>query len=235
MAERTAEESHVKRSRLLGSLPFLVALGIAPDAAVEVPLSRASFERALEEGRSCKRIETSSPYIIVKSGSEPWLATIVDDLIESVVSDVVSDSYVTVRLATPYTRVRSAACQANLYGSAFDEAAAWEAARSAETVGFELLTSTLSRTHPPLTVETEDRYGTEPTSVRSAGPRVAGVTLRRGEGDEAELVPAVDTGLEYVVPASALQGAGPFFLVVRTEAPEGRLTLKLKQSVLGKS
>jgi hypothetical protein len=79
-----------------------------------------------------------------------------------------------------------------------------------------------SRLLGSLPVETTDRYGTEPTTVQSVGPRVAGVALRRGEGDKAALVPAVDTGLEYVIPASALQGAGPFFLLVRTEAPRDR-------------
>jgi hypothetical protein len=66
----------VKRTRLFGSIPLLLALGIAQVGAVEVPLSRASFERAVEEGRSCKRMEDSDAYVILKRGTEPVLAAL---------------------------------------------------------------------------------------------------------------------------------------------------------------
>jgi len=225
----------VKRSRLFGSIPLLLALGSVQVGAAEVPLSRASFERAVEEGRSCKRLETSDAYVILKRGTEPVLAALLEHLLEWFTGDTVSDSFVTVRLSTPYTLVRWSACLAKLQGSPFDAEAAWETARTASTVAFQFETKTIVQTHPPLTVATADRYGTEPATVQEAGPRVAEASLRRGEGENATILRAVESaGVESVFPAAALQGSGPLFLVLRTEAPEGRITLKLKPSLLRK-
>lgn len=223
------------RMPLVAFLAAVLVSGVAPASAVEAPLSRPSFERAVEEGRSCKRIDTSGPYVIVKRGTEPFLASLLDDLLETYLAEEVSDSFVTVRLGTPYTRVRQAACEAKLFGEPFDAQAAWESARASATVTLTIETKTVSKPTLPMTVDMEEKYGTEPVTLLSAGPVPVEVALRRGERDGATIVPPVrELGFEYEFPASALQGEGPFFLIVHTEAPDGQAALKLRPSVLRK-
>ena len=218
--------------RLPAGLVLIFTLAGAPAGAVEAPLSRASFERAIEEGRSCRRIEKAGPYII-KRGKEPPLAALFDRLLQAFLAEEISDSFVTVHLATPYTRVRQAACMAKLYGTPFDEDAAWDSARTTSTVGLDFLTTTFSQPTLPMTVDAEGRYGTIPGTLRSPGSPVIHAALQRGEGDGAILIPAEEKSpLEYVFPAAALQGRGPFFVVLQTEAPDGKVVLKLKPSLL---
>src|SRR5262245_35720151 len=216
-------------------LAVILACAIAPVRAVEAPLSRASFDRAVKEGLSCKRIDKAAPYVIVKRGTEPFLATMLDDLFESTLGEEVSDSFVTVRLAPPYTRVRQAACEAKQFGEAFDAEAAWESARASATVTLTIETKTFSEPTLPMTVDMQDKYGTEPVTWQQfAGPLPVALTVRRGEGNGATVVPPVkELGLEYEFPASALQGAGPLFLLIQTEK-DGPMTLKLRPSALRK-
>lgn len=223
-------------SRLLASLAFLAAIGFAPGAAVEVPLTRASFERALQEGRSCKRPKSTGPYLVVKKGTEPFLAAVLGDLIEEFGDVKVSDSYVKVLLTTPYTRVKRAACLTALFGAPFDEAALWETARTSSTVTLQVETWTSTTITKPDAAENVEKYGVSaPTTVRESGPGVIGAALRRGEDRNAPLIqPVSEVALEYEFPASALQGEGPFYLVIGIDTPDKQVTVKLKKSVLEK-
>src|SRR5262245_28719920 len=221
----------VRRMRTAGLLacaPVLAALGIAPAAAVESPLSRAAFERAVEQGRSCKNFKKVGPYVVVKRGTEPLVATIFDDLMQHYFDDEITQSFVTIRLDTPFTRARRAACDAMLLNGPFDEVAAWEKAGTSGIVTIYVETRTLSTKNDDLS-RANQAYGVPPETERKEGPRVIGVALRRGEGDGASLVEPISVGIgtEYEFPATALQGKGPFFLIIRTEAPEGQLTMRL--------
>ena len=222
------------KKRLLAGIPLLVALGIAPAGAIEAPLSRASFERAIEEGHACRKPAKAGPYV-VKRGADPVLATVLDDLFEAALEEEVSDSYVTLRLATPYTRVRLAACQARLYGGPLDVEALWDSARTWTTVTLDIDTKTISRPTLPMSADAEAKYGPVPSTRKEAGPWVAAAALRRGEGDGAVLVPSLgECNAQCEFPAAALQGEGPFFLVLRTADPDAPIVLKLKSSLLRK-
>jgi len=83
--------------------PLLLLLAVGQAAALEVPLSRASFERALKEGGACESSHNMGPYFVARKRFEGMAQAIVDTAIE--LHDT-SYSFVTVRLETPYTRVR---------------------------------------------------------------------------------------------------------------------------------
>jgi hypothetical protein len=216
----------------LAGIPLVLAFAIAPCAAVEAPLSRAAFDRAIEEGRSCRGTKKEGFYV-VKKGTAPLLEQILVAVIQSFVADETSESFVTLRLATPYTRVRLAACQAKLFGGSFDAEAAWASARTSATVTIQIETKTVSKPTRPLTADAEEKYGLTPGSPESGGPFVTGVALRRGEGEGATTVgPLGECNLQCEFPATALHGEGPFFLVLRTADSDRPIVLQLKPSLL---
>src|SRR2546428_3676916 len=94
-------------SRLLRTkaaiFPGLLLLVVGQTVALEAPLSRGSFQRALKEGRACKSFHDIGPYVAARKSLEGVAQAIVNNAIESPDN---SYSFVTVRLETPYTRVR---------------------------------------------------------------------------------------------------------------------------------
>jgi hypothetical protein len=159
---------------------------------------------------------------------------VVDALIQSYVSQEISQSFVTIRLATPYTRVMRAACRGKLLGEPIDAAALWEIARASTTVSLWVETATNSTKNDRESLDDQARYGLPPDTTRTSGPRVIGLALRRGDDRGAALVQPISGGggVEFEFPATALQGKGPFYAIVRTEEPEMRMDLKLKRSAL---
>ena len=87
-----------------------------------------------------------------------------------------------------------------------------------------------------LSVADEEKYPPGSNTMTVPGPKVVSVTLRRGQSEDSPVVSPISGGIgtEYEFPASALDGEGPVYVMLRTEEPERRLALRLKSSVLRK-
>jgi hypothetical protein len=215
---------------------FLCSLlaGPVPIHAVEVPLSRASFDRALEEGSRCRRYSDVTSYVVVRKGTESVLAAALEGVFQELFDDSIDQSFVTVRLATPYIQVAWKACEARLTGSPLDVEGLWNTIQASSTVTLEVQTRTSSTPNDAEARYDKEVLGIPPTASRLPGPGVTDVTLRRGaEGPVVQPV-SVLAGVSHEFPATALQGEGPFFVLVRTEEPPLDLVLKLKRSALAK-
>jgi hypothetical protein len=212
-----------------------VVFGIGPVLALEVPLSRASFESALREGGACKRFDARWDYVVFHRSAEPLLAYVVDNLLQSALEQEITDTFVRVRLATPYTRVRMAACEAKQFGRPLDAQALWEDARTATTISLVVEMSTFSKKNDRESLDDQARYGVPPDTATVRGPQAKSVAIQRGHDRNATRVEplSVTGGTGYLFPATALQGEGPFYLLIRTDVRDERLTLKLKHSALG--
>jgi hypothetical protein len=220
--------------RVPTTIPLVLLLGIGSAQAVEVPLSRASFDRALEEGRRCTRLDDAGAYFAVKKRTESFLATILENVAQSYLDNEITQVLVTVRLSTPYTRARRAACEASLLGQPLDEGELWQTVAESTTVSIWVETETVSTKNDRASLEDQAEYHWPPETVHASGPRVRRVDLRRGKAPGAGIVLPVSGGggVEEDFPATALQGRGPFYAIIHTEAPSPDLVLKLKPAVL---
>jgi len=221
-------------SRLLRTkaaiFPGLLLLVVGQAVALEAPLSRGSFQRALKEGRACKSFHDIGPYVAARKSLEGVAQAIVNNAIES---PDTSYSFVTVRLETPYTRVRWLACQANLLGRPLDEEDLWGAVQGSATVSLLVGTEGLHTTNEVVPLDDRLKDGVAPDPVRTGGARVERVSLRRGNDRRAVVVdPIAEDGVAYDFPAEALQGKGPFYAIIGTVSPSLDRTLKLKRSAL---
>lgn len=216
------------------TIPLVLFLGIGSARAVEVPLSRASFDRALEEGRRCTRLGDAGAYVAVEKRPESFLATILESVAQSFLDNEINQVLVTVRLSTPYTRARRTACESTILGQPFDAGELWQAAAASTTVSIWVETETVSTKNDRASQEDQAEYHVPPETVHAPGPGVRRVELRRGKVPGAGIVTPVSGGggVEEVFPATALQGRGPFYAIIHTEAPSPDLVLKLKPAVL---
>lgn len=212
----------------------MLLAGAVPALAVEAPLSRASFDRALEEGDRCHRFSDIKAYVVVKKSTESVLAATLDALLDSYLSDTIDQSFVTVRLTTPYLQVAWKACEAHLTGGPLDVEELWITVQASSTVTLQVETKTSSTANDWSARHDQAEFGVPPTTSRLPGPVVADVTLKRGEEGPVVRPVSVLGGLVYEFPAAALQGEGPFFALVHTEEPRLDLVLKLKRSVLAR-
>jgi len=211
--------------------------GAAPACAAEVPLSRASFDRALAEGGRCKRLSDGDYVVLRKKSTEPVLAAAIEaTLAELFQNDTIDLSFVTVRLRTPYTEVTRKACEARLTNGPLDVEELWSTVQAATTVSLMVETKTSSTANDWSAREDEATLGVPPTTTQLPGPKVTEVSLRRGADRSGPVTQPVSLvgGAEYVFPATALQGEGPFYALVHAEEPRLRLELKLKRSVLAR-
>ena len=211
-------------------IPGLLLLAVGQAAALEVPLSRTSFERALREGRACESFHDMGPHVVARKSLEGVAQAIVNNAIES---PDTSYSFVIVRLETPYTRVRWLACQANLLGRPLDEEDLWRTVQGSATVSLLVETEALHTKNELVPLDDRLKDGLAPDPVRTGGPRVQRVALRRGNDRHAVVVdPIPGDGVAYDFPAEALQGKGPFYAIIGTMTPPLERTLKLKRSAL---
>jgi hypothetical protein len=232
--ESSNRERSMRRSfrRKTVSLPLLFVLGTGTAMALEAPLSRASFERALAEGRACESTRSVGPYLVAKATLGGVAQSMMDNALEYPDTTYL---VVTVRLETPYLRVRRLACQARLGGPPLDEAELWKAIRNSPTVSLWVETQTTHTANGSLPADVQLERGLTSDEVRTGGPRVQRVSLRRGsDRDAATVEPVSEGGVAYDFPAEALQGKGPFYILVHTESPSIDQTLKLKPSALAK-
>jgi hypothetical protein len=158
----------IRRRTAMLLLP--VVFGIAPVLALEVPLSRASFERALREGGSCGQSDARWDYVVFHKSADSIFATIVDNLLQSALEQEITDTFVTVRLATPYTRARMAACEAKQFGRPLDAQAPWEDARTATTISLIVEMSTHSTKNDRQSLDDQARHGVPPDTSTIRGP-----------------------------------------------------------------
>lgn len=210
-------------------LSVLLLLEVGQAGAVEVPLSHASFERALGEGRACESIRDMDPPIAAKASLEGVAQAIVNNAIAYPDS---SYNFVTVRLDTPYARVRRLACQAKLSGGPLDEDEIWRAVKDSATISLWVVTESM-QTKNDIPVEDQLKHGLPEETVRTGGPRVERVALRLGKDRHAVVIDPISEGAAaYDFPADALQGRGPFYVIIHTVSPDMDRTLKLKRSAL---
>lgn len=215
--------------RRTAMLLLLVVPGIMPAHAVEVPLSRASFERALHEGGACERFDAQWNHVVFHKNAEPAVASLLEDLVQEALQQEFTETFVTVRLMTPYTRARMAACEAKQFGRPLDAQALWEAVRTVTTISLFVEMSTLLNTYDSEPLDGQARY---PDTERVPGPQMKSVAIQRGQDRETRVEPhSIIGGAEYLFPAAALQGQGPFYVLIRTDQSEH--SLKLKRSALG--
>lgn len=205
--------------------------GIAPAAAVEAPLSRASFERALVEGRSCRTVDKAGSYvdrIVVDS----VVGTVLQNLFDHVFMNDITQTFATVRLTTPYTVVRKKACEAKLFGAPLDEEDLWRIAGASTTFALSVVMDAQVTRNDSETRDQQEHDGVPPETFRTPGPPVESMALRRGAGEDGIVVEAVavEAGVDYVFPAASLRDGGPWNILIRT--PSRDVTLKLKRSLL---
>src|SRR5262249_55862365 len=150
------------------------------------------------------------------------LAAVVEGVMDTYARNDIAQSFVTVRLATPYTRVARKGCEAHLTGGAIDAEDLWSPVRDASTISIWVAQSTSTTLNEWASREKEGDTEGPPPTVRSAGPSVQEVALRRGEGPKGTVTQPSSGGggVEYEFPAASLQGKGPFYVLVRTGAPK---------------
>ncbi|HET8946957.1 MAG TPA: hypothetical protein VFQ07_08235 [Candidatus Polarisedimenticolia bacterium] len=156
-------------------------------------------------------------YVVVKKATESVLAAALEGVLQSYLSDTIDQSFVTVRLATPYLQVAWKACEARLTGSPLDVEGLWSTIQAASTVTLQVETKTSSTANDWSARHEKATSGVPPPT---SGPVVRPVSVLGG--------------VEYEFPATALQGEGPFYALVHAEEPRLDLVLKLKRSVLAK-
>ena len=212
----------------------LLIAGALPTLALEVPLSRVSFDRAREEGGRCRRLSDVRTYVVVKKATESVLAAALDGALQSYLSDTIDQSFVTLRLSTPYLQVAWKACEARLTGSPLDVEGLWSTIQASSTVTLQVETKTSSTANDWSARHDQAAFGVPPPTSELPGPGVTDMSLRRGAEGPVVRPLAVLGGVEYEFPATALQGNGPFFALVHTGEPRLDLVLKLKRSALAK-
>ena len=205
--------------------------GIAPAGAVEAPLSRASFERALSEGRACRKLDKAGSYvdrIVVDSVA----GTVLQNLLDHLFMNDITQTFATVRLTTPYTVVRRKACEAKLFGTPLDEEELWRIAAASTTFAISVVMDAQVTRNDAETRENQEHYGVTPETLRTPGPPVESMTLRRDAGEDGFVLEAVavEGGVDYVFPAAPLQVGEHWNILIKT--PSRDVTLKLKRSLL---
>jgi hypothetical protein len=218
------------------AVAFLVA-GVCcavPALAVEVPLTRPSFDRAIAEGQTCERLADAGSYVAASRNTSGVMGAMIEGLMQHFLSDANTQSFVTVRLTTPYTQARRAACEAHLSGGDFDVEALWDRLQTVSRVLIWVETDATYKGNTIVTSEAMGDYSPPATTHRVPGPQVERVALRHGGGSDAITVQSIagGGGVDFEFPATALQGEGPFYAVIHTTAPEIDTTVKLKRSVV---
>jgi hypothetical protein len=189
---------------------------------------------AIPEGQSCARLEAAGPYVAAKRCVSSVLAAMIEGVLQHYLSDANTQSYVTIRLTTPYTQARRSACEAHLLGGDFDAEALWSRLRDASTVSIWVETYGTYEGNTAVAREAMGDLGDTPTVHEVPGPNVERVAFRRGKGPGALTMQPVagGGGVEYEFPATALQGEGPFYVVIHAASPEFDAAVKLKRSIV---
>ena len=233
---RRAPVLMVPPARTMAVMSLLAAvIAAAPAQAVESPLSRASFDRAVAEGRACERLDAQGTYLVARQPASGVMAAVIEDLLQRTLDDAITTSYVTVLLTTPYTEARRAACEAKLFGGAFDVEALWSRLQALSTVWIRVETRGTYECNTTVSCDAAGEPNGPPALPQPVpGPHVESVVLRRGKDVDAVTIPSLQAdGMDgYLFPATALQGNGPFYAVIHTTAPADPLTVKLKRSVV---
>lgn len=209
-------------------------LCVAPAQAVEVPLSRASSDRAIAEGGTCERLADAGSYVAASGSTSGLMGAMIESLMQHYLSDATTQSFVTVRLTTPYTLARRAACEAHLLGGDFDVESLWNRLQAVSVVRIRVETTATYEGNTIVTRDAQGEYSPPYSTHPVAGPRVERAGLRRGQDANAITLQPVagGGGVDYEFPATALQGKGPFYTVIHTTVPDTDMAVKLKRSIV---
>ena len=126
----------VRRGRLavcslLTRLPILFVLTVCtptgPAVAIEAPLTRASFDRAIEEGRTLEDWHDVGPPLV---GSARVAGAFLQNLLEGLLGGDLTDAAALIFVETPYVRARVAAWDARVRRKDLDVEALWTSLQS---------------------------------------------------------------------------------------------------------